>query len=83
MRQETETFFENLIRNDLSILDLLDAKYTFVNEKLAAFYGIPGVKGPEFRKVDLTGTPRGGILTQASVSDGLFLRNTHVAGAAR
>jgi Protein of unknown function (DUF1592)/Protein of unknown function (DUF1588)/Protein of unknown function (DUF1587)/Protein of unknown function (DUF1585)/Protein of unknown function (DUF1595)/Planctomycete cytochrome C len=67
MRQETEKFFENLVRNDLSILDLLDAKYTFVNEKLAAFYGIPGVKGAEFRKVDLTGTPRGGILTQASV----------------
>ena len=67
MRQETELFFENMIRNDLSILDLIDAKYTFLNEKLASIYQIPGVRGPEFRKVDLTGTPRGGVLTQASV----------------
>ena len=67
MRQETEAFFDNVLRNNLSILDLLDAKYTFVNEKLANFYGIPGVKGPDFRKVDLTGTTRGGVLTQASV----------------
>lgn len=67
MRQETEMFFENLMRKDLSILDLLDAKYTFLNEKLAGFYGIPGVKGNDFRRVDLTGTPRGGVLTQASV----------------
>ena len=67
MRQETEMFFENLMRNDRSILDMIDAKYTFVNEKLASFYGIPGVKGTDFRKVDLTGTPRGGVLTQASV----------------
>ena len=55
------------MRNNLSILDLLDAKYTFLNQKLAEFYGIPGVKGTEFRKVDLTGTTRGGVLTQASV----------------
>ena len=57
----------NLIQKDLSILDLLDGRYTFLNEKLAEFYGIPGVKGAEFRKVDLAGTPRGGVLTQASV----------------
>jgi hypothetical protein len=67
MHLETETFFENMMRQDLSILDLLDAKYTFLNEKLANFYGIPNVKGTEFRKVDLTGTLRGGVLTQASV----------------
>ncbi len=67
MRQETETFFTNMMRNDLSILDLLDGKYTFLNEKLAAFYGIPGVKGTAFQKVSLDGTPRGGVLTQASV----------------
>ena len=67
MRQETEQYFENLIREDLSILDLLDGKYTFVNEKLADFYGIPGVKGTDFRRVDLSNTPRGGVLTQASV----------------
>jgi hypothetical protein len=67
IRQETETFFEHLVKQDLSILELIDAKYTFVNEKLAAFYGIPGVKGSDFRKVDLSGTPRGGVLTHASV----------------
>ncbi len=67
MRQETETFFENIIRNDLSILEMVDARYTFANEKLADFYGIPGVKGTEFRKVDLKGTPRKGILTHASI----------------
>jgi hypothetical protein len=67
IRQETEAFFENLMREDRSILDLIDAKYTFVNEKLADFYGIPGVKGADFRKVDLSGTARGGVLTQASV----------------
>jgi hypothetical protein len=49
------------------VLDLLDAKYTFLNEKLAAFYGIPGVTGAAFRRVDLTDPSRGGILTQASI----------------
>ncbi len=67
MRQETEAFFANMMRNDLSILDMIDAPYTFVNEKLANFYGFKGVKGSEFRRVDLTGTPRGGILTHASI----------------
>jgi hypothetical protein len=60
-------FFENIIREDRSVLDFLNGKYTFLNEKLAEFYGIPGVQGPEFRKVDLTGTQRGGVLTQGSV----------------
>lgn len=67
MRQETETFLENVIRNDLSILEMVNARYTFANEKLANFYGIPGVKGTEFRKVDLSGTHRSGILTHASI----------------
>lgn len=67
MRQETELFFENLIREDKSVLDLIDGKYSFLNEKLAAFYGIPGVTGTDFRKVDLKGSPRGGVLAQASV----------------
>ena len=67
MRQETDLFFANLIKNDLSILDMIDGKYTFVNEKLAKFYDIPNVQGADFRRVDLTGTPRGGLLTQASI----------------
>lgn len=67
MRRETELFFDNIICDDHSIVDLLVGKYTFLNERLANFYGIPGVEGPAFRRVDLTGTQRGGILTQASV----------------
>jgi hypothetical protein len=67
MQQETEKFFEDIVQNNRSILDFLDSKTTFVNQKLAQFYGIPGVQGTEFRKVDLTGTPRSGVLTQASV----------------
>jgi hypothetical protein len=67
MRRETELFIEHIIREDRSILDFIDAKYSFLNERLARHYGIAGVAGPEFRRVDLTGTPRGGVLTQASV----------------
>jgi Protein of unknown function (DUF1592)/Protein of unknown function (DUF1588)/Protein of unknown function (DUF1585)/Protein of unknown function (DUF1587)/Protein of unknown function (DUF1595)/Planctomycete cytochrome C len=67
MRRETELFIENIIREDRPITDFLDAPYTFVNERLARHYGIPDVTGPEFRRVDLTNTKRGGVLTQASV----------------
>jgi mono/diheme cytochrome c family protein len=67
MRRETELFVEHVIRDDRSILDFIDARYSFLNERLARHYGIAGVSGPEFRRVDLTGTPRGGVLTQASV----------------
>jgi hypothetical protein len=67
MKKETQLFFSNIIHEDRSILDFLTAKYTFVNEVLAKLYGIPNVTGDQFRKVDLTGTPRVGILTQASV----------------
>ena len=66
-QKETELFFDNLMRQDRPVTDFLNAKYTFLNERLAEFYGIPGVKGAEFRKVDLTGTNREGVLTQASV----------------
>jgi hypothetical protein len=67
MRKETDLFFSTIIHEDRSILDFLDAKYTFVNERLARHYGIQGVTGSQFRKVDLTGTPREGVLMQASV----------------
>jgi mono/diheme cytochrome c family protein len=68
MRRETELFFENIVREDRSILDFIDGDYTFLNERMARLYKIPGVKGPEFRKVSLTGNiERGGILTHASV----------------
>ncbi|MBL8173243.1 MAG: DUF1592 domain-containing protein [Bryobacterales bacterium] len=68
MRRETELFLEHIVREDRSVLELLDANYTFVNERLARFYGIDGVTGPEFRKVDVSGTNRGGgVLAHASV----------------
>ncbi len=67
MREETELFFDDIVRNDRSILSFIDADYTFLNERLARFYQIPGVTGTEFRRVSLAGTERSGILTQASV----------------
>ena len=67
MRRETELFFDHIVRQDLSVLDFIDASYSFLNERLAQLYQVKGVSGPEFRKVDLSGTPRGGVLTQASV----------------
>jgi hypothetical protein len=67
MRRETELFVEHIIREDRRIPDFIDGRYTFVNERLARHYGIPNVSGPEFRRVDLSATPRGGVLTHASV----------------
>ncbi len=67
MKKETDLFFEHIMRDDRSILDFIDADYTFLNQRLAEFYKIPGVKGHAFRKVDLKGTRRGGVWTQASV----------------
>jgi len=65
--KETETFFGSVVQNDASIYDLLDGRYTFLNERLAGFYGIPNVSGEEFRRVELTDQPRAGVLTQGSV----------------
>ena len=67
MFRETELFLAEVIREDRSILDLIDADFTYLNERLAAHYGIKGVTGSEFRRVRLTGPERGGLLTQASV----------------
>ncbi len=67
MARETTLFFEAIVHEDRSILDFLDADFTFVNERLAKHYGIPGVRGENFRRVSLKGTPRAGILTQGSV----------------
>lgn len=68
MRRETEYFLADLIRRDGSILEILDAKHTFVNERLARFYGIPKIEGPEFRRVDMSNTKRGGgVLAHGSV----------------
>ena len=67
MRRETTMFFEHVVRDDRSVLEFLDAKYTYLNERLARHYGIEGVSGPDFRRVALTDAQRGGVLTQASV----------------
>ena len=52
-QRETELFFESIMREDRSVLDLLTADYTFVNERLARHYGIPNVYGSQFRRVTL------------------------------
>ncbi len=67
MQTETEMFFESVVKDDRSILDFLNARYTYINEPLAKLYGISGVTGDNFRRIDLTGDQRGGLLTQASV----------------
>jgi hypothetical protein len=67
MRRETEATLAHVLRENRSALELLDADYTFVNERLAAHYGLDGVVGDEFRKVSLPDRRRGGVLTQASV----------------
>jgi mono/diheme cytochrome c family protein len=67
MKRETELFFGSILREDRSILDLINGRYTFLNERLAKHYNIAGVTGPEFRQVSLEGHPRAGVLTQASI----------------
>lgn len=67
MGEETRRFFEGIIKEDRSILEFLDADYTYLNESLAEHYGIDGITGDEFRKVALTDKMRGGVLTQASI----------------
>jgi hypothetical protein len=67
-RKETELFFESIMREDRSVLDLLRANYTFVNERLAKHYGIPNVYGSRFRRVTFdTESERGGLLRQGSI----------------
>jgi hypothetical protein len=67
MVQETELFFQNLVREDKSLLELFDADYTFLNERLARHYGIDGVTGEDFRLVEYPNDLRRGILGHGSV----------------
>ena len=67
MREETKLFFQSIVREDRSVLDLLNADYTFVNERLARHYGIPNVYGSQFRRVALTSDARRGLLGQGSI----------------
>ncbi len=66
-KTETEMFFGSVLVNDGSVLDLLRANYTFLNERLAKHYGVPDVYGPAFRKVELTDPNRRGLLGQGSL----------------
>jgi Protein of unknown function (DUF1592)/Protein of unknown function (DUF1588)/Protein of unknown function (DUF1585)/Protein of unknown function (DUF1587)/Protein of unknown function (DUF1595) len=66
-QQETELFLESMLREDRSVLDLLNANYTFLNERLARFYGIPNIYGSHFRRVTLSDEERRGLLGQGSI----------------
>ena len=67
MRRETELFFYSLVREDRSVFDLFSGDYTYVNERLARHYGIPGVTGSHFRRVELADDRRRGLLGHGSV----------------
>jgi hypothetical protein len=67
MRDETEQYFDYVVRENRDVMELVDSNYTFLNERLAKHYGIEGVKGDEMRRVELPAdSPRGGVLTQAT-----------------
>jgi hypothetical protein len=66
-QQETELFIEANLREDLSLIDLLTANFTFLNERLARHYGVPGIYGSHFRRVTFADNSRGGLLGQGSV----------------
>jgi hypothetical protein len=66
-QRETELLFESVLRENRSVLDLLDSDYTFVNERLARHYGIPNVYGPDFRRVPVPGDARRGLLGHGSL----------------
>jgi uncharacterized protein DUF1592/uncharacterized protein DUF1588/uncharacterized protein DUF1587/uncharacterized protein DUF1585/uncharacterized protein DUF1595 len=68
MKRETELFFQSIIREDRNILDFIDAGYTFVNARLAKFYGLPEVDSNQFQRVQLPpDSHRGGVITQAAI----------------
>ncbi len=70
MKAETLAFFGNVVREDRSILEFLDANYSFLNEPLAKLYGVPNISGPQLRRVTFSGETakrRGGLVTQASI----------------
>jgi mono/diheme cytochrome c family protein len=67
MKEETRLFFEYVLRENRPVSDFLSADYTFLNARLAKHYGIDGVTGPEFQRVNLTTDQRGGVLSQAGV----------------
>jgi PAS domain-containing protein len=67
MKTETRLFFQAVLRDNRPISDFIDGNYTFINGRMARLYGITGVEGPDFRRVELTTDERSGVFTQASV----------------
>jgi mono/diheme cytochrome c family protein len=67
MKEETRRFFDAILRENRPVSDFIDGRFTFLNERLAKHYGIAGVTGAEFRRVDLTTPERGGVFTHGSV----------------
>ena len=68
MRRETELLFDSIVREDRPLVELLDANYTFLNERLARHYGVPNIRGDYFRRVSLdANSPRRGLLGHASI----------------
>ena len=82
--RETQLFFESIIRENRSVLDLLDADYTFLNERLAKHYGIPGVYGERFRRVSLPAdSPRARAAGAGLDSDGYLACESDFSGDPR
>ncbi len=68
MEKETELFLDYVLRGGKSVTELITANYSFLNERLAKHYGVPEVRGPQYRKVEFpAGSPRGGLLGQGSI----------------
>ena len=68
MREETQRVFDEVLRNNLSVMEFVDSNWTILNDRLASHYGVPNVVGVNFRRVHLpVGSVRGGLLTQASI----------------
>ncbi len=82
-RTETQMFFGYILRQDRSTLELLNADYTFVDERLARHYGIKGVYGPQFRRVKLTDPNRRGLLGQGSILSMTSVATQNLTGLPR
>jgi hypothetical protein len=68
MREETDLFLDSILRENRSVVDLLTANYSFLNDRLAKHYGIPNIQGSDFRRVTFPAdSPRGGLLGQGSI----------------
>ena len=83
-RRETELFFGAIVREDRSLLDLIDADFTFVDERLARHYGIPNIRGSYFRRIPLdAASPRRGLIGQGEYVDGDIGLHSNVTGLTR